>query len=143
MGVGKKQISEHRWLNPNNNTWVIKEIEDDKAVSFTIVPGDPVPWFSPMDYAPEGYAPWDFRGAIIKVHMYGSNFGTVIATLQLACDGYPTVDPWYTVSGDISLVDLAYVTGWGGELAIVHTLSDCDVMMHFTATTFWGQEFWC
>ena len=119
----------------------IEEVYGYKQVSFNSTNG-PVVWWDAADL-PGGSA--NFRGAIIKYHAYDTNSGTMVGTIHIVDD-----------SGDENVAHTEVFSGgsdgdtivlWDqtqeGQLKFKRTNGETTtIKIQWTATVFYGSEFW-
>jgi len=131
------------WTNPNSNVWRIETYNGGAAVSYNGGDND-AKWF---DIANHTSGSSNFRGAIINYHAYSNQGGTVIGTIHLAHDfnGQTATHTEHLSGGS----NLQYLTLWDGNgergqlFAKMTNGYSVDVMIQWTATVFYGQEFNC
>ena len=129
------------WTNPNDNVWRIEYYNGGAAVSYD---GDDydAKWF---DIANHTSGSSDFRGAIIQYHAFVQGEGTIIGTIHLSND-FTQQGATHTehLSGSSNL---QFVTLWDcnndrGQLYFKMTNGwSKNVMIQWTSTVFYGQEF--
>lgn len=129
------------WANPNNNVWQIKEISDGISIHYI---DTPILWWNSDDHIPEGYNPWDFRGAIIKYHAYSSSSGTTIGEIIIANDVQNSSNVHTEVISGNTGNNNIFWNRIGIEKQLHFSASvDSSVLIQWKATTFWGQEYYC
>ncbi|CAB4129151.1 Pyrrolo-quinoline quinone repeat [uncultured Caudovirales phage] len=105
----------------------------------------PAVWFDPSD---SPYGMDNFRGAVIKYHAYTeNNSGTYVGTIQYSYDGNNSnqevthSEHW---SGDNDMALMCFWHFEGGRLYYKNTIPDTErVLIHWTATMFYGNESNC
>ena len=87
-----------------------------------------------------------FRGACIKFHAYDPNSGTTIGEIIITTDSGPSSDSWIINSGSGNLNDNNYNDQSGNNHQLLFTSSYTNprsIFFQWTATMFYGQEFYC
>ena len=130
------------WVNPNNNTWSIRQYNGGFAGSYNGT--DPLVWFDAAN-SPLGNS--QFRGAVIEYHAYVGN-GTIIGTIHLASDFNPTPATHTEMSsGDSNLSHISLWDNTGasrGQLTLTTDNSNSvNLMIQWTAKVFYGSELSC
>jgi Major tropism determinant N-terminal domain len=131
------------WVNPNNNTWSIRQYNGGFSGSYNGT--DPLVWFDAAN-SPLGNS--QFRGAIIEYHAFTGN-GTTIGTIHIASDFNPDSSPIVHTEA-FSGGNQTHISFWSnngnnrGQIALTtDDSSTTNLLIQWTAKVFYGSELNC
>jgi hypothetical protein len=130
------------WVNPNNNTWRIRNYSGGNSVSYTDG-GSPAVWF---DISDSIWGSSQFRGAVVDFHAYfsGDFRGTMIGTVWISEDDDQNPEHIRSHNGQSIVADVSMWDQPGyGQIGTSLIDYNYNVMVQWTSRVFYGSEVYC